>query len=175
MFSEIAKSMPSQVKLASVCGIISTGFAATALISGTPALATPGSGFSAVRASIGTFAEIEAKADKSAKWDAFLKTKDVSTIGVDLLTIQTSGYSGWHTHAGITLVTVKSGQVAVTDGDDCSTKVYQAGEGFVDRGGTHAHNVSNPYGLTAELVAVQIRPEGAPGRIDAPAPANCRS
>lgn len=175
MVSEITKPIPAQLRMASVCSVITTGLAAAGLFSGMPALATPGSGFSAVRASVGSFAEIDVKADKTVKWDAFLKTKDDSTIGVDLLTIQTGGYSGWHTHAGITLVTVKSGQVAVTDGDDCSTKVYQAGEGFVDRGGTHVHNVSNPYGLTAELVAVQIRPLGAPGRLDAPAPSKCRS
>ena len=175
MRSPIKIAWSSRAKVGTVCGIAAVGLTAAALFSGIPAFATPGSGFSVIRASVGSFTEIDSRADKTGKWDAYLRTKDTSTIGVDLLTIQTGGYSGWHTHGGITLVTVKQGQVAVTDGDDCSTKVYQAGEGFVDRGGSHLHNVSNPYGLTAELVAVQIRPLGSPGRIDTPAPAGCSS
>lgn len=172
MRSPIKTAMSSRAKVGTACGIAAIGLTAAALFSGIPAFATPGSGFSVIRASVGTFGEIDAKADKTEKWDLFLKTKDRSTIGVDLITVSTGGYSGWHTHAGITLVTVKTGQVSVTDSADCSVKVYQAGEGFVD-GANHSHNVANPYGLTAELVAVQMRPFGTPGRIDAPAPANC--
>ena len=175
MRSPIKIALSSRAKVGTVCGIAAVGLTAAALFSGIPAFATPGSNFSVIRASVGSFTEIDARADKTGTWDAYLRTKDTSTIGVDLLTIRTGGSSGWHTHGGITLVTVKQGQVAVTDGDDCSTKVYQAGEGFVDRGGSHRHYVSNPYGLTAELVAVQIRPLGSPGRIDTPAPAGCSS
>lgn len=172
MHSPIKTAMSSRAKLGTVCGIAAVGLTAAALFSGVPAFATDGSGFAVVRASLVTFAEIDAKADKSGKWDLFLKTKDRSSIGVDLITVRTGGYSGWHSHRGITLVSVKTGQVAVQDGETCAITVYQAGEGFVD-GANHSHNVSNPYGLTAELVAVQMRPFGTPGRVDAPAPANC--
>ena len=166
-------AMSSRTKLSAVCGIAAIGLTATALVIGIPALATPGSGFEVVRASLVTFPEIDAKADKFGKWDLFLKTKDRSTIGVDLITVRTGGYSGWHSHRGITLVSVKTGQISVQDGETCAITLYQAGEGFVD-GANHSHNVSNPYGLTAELVAVQMRPFGTPGRVDIPvAPPNC--
>ena len=168
----IKTAMSSRAKVGTVCGITAIGLTAAALFSGIPAFATPGSDFAVVRASLVTFPEIDAKADKSGKWDLFLKTKDSSSIGVDLITVRTGGYSGWHTHRGITLVSVKTGQVSVQDGETCAITVYQAGEGWVD-GANHSHNVSNPYGLTAELVAVQMRPFGTPGRVDAAAPANC--
>ena len=169
----IKTAMSSRAKVGTVCGITAIGLTAAALFSGIPAFATPGSDFAVVRASLVTFPEIDAKADKSGKWDLFLKTNDRSSIGVDLITVRTGGYSGWHTHRGITLVSVKTGQVSVQDGETCAITVYQAGEGWVD-GANHSHNVSNPYGLTAELVAVQMRPFGTPGRVDVPvAPSNC--
>ena len=172
MHLPVKTAMSSRAKLGTVCGVAAIGLTAAALVIGIPALATPGSGFAPSPQSAGRFAEMDVKADKTGKWDLFLKTKDTSTVGVDILTVQTGGYSGWHTHAGATLVTVTEGQVAWTDGEDCSTKVYQAGEGFVEPA-NHVHYVKNPYGLTAKLVAVQIRPVGTPGRVDAPAPANC--
>ena len=172
MHLPIKTAMSSRKKLSAVCGIAAIGLTATALVIGIPALATPGSGFVPRPQSVGSFAPMDVKGDKTGKWDLFLKTKDRSTVGVDLLTVATGGYSGWHTHTGLTLVTVKQGQVAVIDGDDCTTKVYQAGEGFVDAS-NHNHNVTNPYGLTAVLVAVQIRPLGSSPRVDAPAPPNC--
>ena len=172
MYSPIKIVVSSRAKVGTACGFAVIGLTAAAMFTGLPAFATPGSGFTPSPQSVGTFAELDVKADKTGHWDLFLKTKDKSTIGVDVLTVNTSGFSGWHTHTGVTLVTVKQGQVAVKDGVDCSTKVYQAGEGFVEPA-NHVHMVTNPYGLTAVLVAIQMRPFGTPPRVDAPAPTNC--
>lgn len=135
-----------------------------------PALATPSSGFGpALRVALGHFGELDVKADKTGHWDLFLKTKDDTDIGVDLLVVQPGGQSGWHTHAGPTLVTVTKGSITWQDGVDCSTRTYSAGQSFVERA-NHPHLVrfgSSPAGgENAEFVAIQMRPEGTAGRLD---------
>lgn len=152
---------------------IATG---TAIVASTvlvlPALATPGSGFSGARQSLASFDEMDVKADKTGHWDLLLKTKDITDLGVDKLTIQPSGYSGWHTHAGATFITVTSGEVTWYDGERCSTTVYRAGEGFVEPA-NHVHQVVNTTGAVATIVAVQMRPKGTAPRLDSPAPTAC--
>jgi hypothetical protein len=85
------------------------------------------------------------------------------------------GHTGWHTHPGPSLITVKSGTITAYDGDDptCSPTVYSAGEGFVDPGDGHVHILRNEAGVPAETVAVQLLPQGSVRRIDVPAPENC--
>ena len=137
-----------------------------------PAIATPGSGF--VPSSVAAFHydALDVKADKDAKWDLFLKTKDDTDIGVDKLTVDPGGQSGWHTHAGPTFVTVKTGEITWYDGVLCSWRIYHAGDSFIEAP-NHSHMVVNAGADTAEFIAIQIRPKGTPGRIDAPLPANC--
>jgi quercetin dioxygenase-like cupin family protein len=137
-----------------------------------PVLATPGSGFTPTPLSKGLFAPLDVKADKTDKWDLFLKTKDASDIGVDHLSIAVDGQSGWHTHAGATFITVTSGEITWIDGVMCSATIYRAGDGFVEPA-NHPHLVRNASGSPAEVIAIQMRPKGTPGRIDAPQPNNC--
>lgn len=146
-----------------------TAAAAILATIGIPALATPGSGFSGSPQAVGSLDEVLAKADKAGHWDVTLKTKDTSTLGVDNLTIQPSGHSGWHTHTGLTMVTITSGQVEWSDGSDCSKTTYHTGDFFIEPA-NHVHKVANPFGNTATITAVQIRPLGTGPRIDAPAP-----
>lgn len=146
-----------------------TGLAA---VIGVPALATPSSGFARTGLSEGLLNAFDAKADKSGKWDLTLKTKDTSTVGIDQLTVSPGGYSGWHTHTGITMVTVAAGQVEWTDGETCAVRTLHVGETIVEPA-NHVHNVRNPFGNTATLVAVQMRPEATPGRVDVPVAPNC--
>jgi quercetin dioxygenase-like cupin family protein len=86
------------------------------------------------------------------------------------------GHSGWHTHPGPSLITVKTGAITVDDGHDqtCTGTVYTAGQGFVDAGDGHVHILRNEGTSSAET-AVQILPAGAVRRIDVPAPGNCSS
>ena len=137
-----------------------------------PAYATPGSGVSSVRQSLAPFTDLDVKADKTGKWDLKLMTKDITDVGVDKVTIQPSGYSGWHTHTGVVFVTVTSGQITEYDGERCSTTTYNAGEGFVEPP-NHVMQVANRTGSVATIVAVQMRPTGTPGRVDASAPSAC--
>lgn len=156
-----------------VCGMAAlVGVGASALIV-IPALATPGSGFTPSPVSLGRLATVDVKAAKTDKWDLFLKTKDNSDVGVDRLTVIPGGQSGWHTHAGITMITVISGEVRITDGLNCSARSHRAGDSFIEPA-NRPHIVRNlSSSVTAELTAVQIRPAGTRPRIDAPAPEDC--
>lgn len=157
-------------------GLIKAGSAiattAAAIFFVLPALATPGSGVSVTPVSLGTFDPLDVKADKTDKWDLFLRTKDDSDIGVDNLVIQAGGTTGWHTHAGPVLITVKTGSVIWIDGVACTATTYRAGDTFVEPA-NHLHNVYSQSGV--EFVGVQMRPTGSAGRIDAPASTRCNA
>lgn len=137
-----------------------------------PALATAGSGFSRSPLSLGLFGELDVKADKTGNWDLFLKTKDATDIGVDRLTVDPGGQSGWHKHAGPTFVTVTKGQLTWVDSNDCVVRTYHEGDGFVEPA-NHVHRARNATSTTIEFIAIQMRPQGSVGRIDTPAPTNC--
>jgi quercetin dioxygenase-like cupin family protein len=147
--------------------------AAASLIAA-PAGATPSSGFSAEQLAKGTYAPMQLTADKEGKWDLQLKTKDSSDVYVVRNTITPGGYSGWHTHPGPSLITVTAGQITIYEGDGlCQPKVYGVGDGAVDLGSGHLHNIKNEGAVNAVTVVVQIIQEGAGRRVDADQPNNC--
>jgi quercetin dioxygenase-like cupin family protein len=150
-----------------------TGALAFGAMQMAPALATPGSGFAPSPIVIGQFGPLHTiahKEDRWPTWDLLFKTKADTDLGVDQLTIQPGGFSGWHSHAGPVYLTVKSGAVNWHSGADCSFRTYHAGDAFVEQ--AHAvHYVENAVDEVTTLVAVAPRPHGAPGRLDAPAPA----
>lgn len=141
---------------------------------GSPALATPASGFTAVQQWKGVFPPLQVKGDKTDKWDVKIDTKDDSDVYVVRNSIAIGGQSGWHSHPGPSLITVTVGEITAYDSDDplCQPKVYRAGEGFVDSG-DHPHLLKNESGAAAETVAVQFLPVGASRRRDEGAPNNC--
>ena len=139
-----------------------------------PALATPSSGFTRAELSTGVLDEVNTRGENDDKWEVRFRTKDESTLGLDRLTIVDGGHSGWHTHAGITMVTVIAGEVRWYDGADpgCPLKIYRVGDSFVEPA-NNVHLVQNISGGVAEFTAVQVRPRDAAGRIDAAQPAAC--
>lgn len=149
----------------SVLGII--GFTETAL-------ATGSSGFSSMVLGPSRLDEIDVKT-KVGDHEVEIKTEGSSDVYIVTNTVALGGYSGWHTHPGPSLVTVKSGTATFYDGDDptCTPRVVQAGEAVVDIGGGHVHMVRNEGNVQLELVAFQIVPQGAARRIDVPDPGNC--
>lgn len=154
--------------------IIASAAAAAIFAASGVALATPGSGFSNTPYPVGHFGPLDVKADKTEKWDLLLKTKDNTDIGVDRLSIAPGGQSGWHSHTGPVFVTVTVGSIVRYDGSDarCPVTTYRVGHTFVEDPNL-VHLIRNASDTApAEFVAVQIRPEGAAGRVDAPQPAN---
>jgi quercetin dioxygenase-like cupin family protein len=173
---------PRRWKLAAASASVLTILTVAGLAS-VPAFATQGQGFAPSTISLGNLGPVDARADDKVSeqgqnnrfnhWDLMLKTSDQSDVGVDRLTVQSGGFSGWHSHAGPIVVTVLTGSITWYDGKDCSAKTYQQGQSFVEQA-NHPHFVANATNSTVELIAFTIRPDGTPGRIDAPAPATCQ-
>ena len=90
------------------------------------------------------------------------------------------GSTGWHSHPGPVLVTVKAGALRLIYANDesCEGTVYSAGQSFIDRGDQNVHIARNESLVNeVELWATYLVP-GDPGttafRIDAtPAPSDC--
>lgn len=154
--------------------IVGAAIVGAVTIIAVPALATSSVAFFRTELSTGLLGPVDAKADKTGTWDLFLKTKDDTTLGLDNLRVESGGHSGWHTHAGITVVTVKVGPVRWYDGADpvCAFKTYQTGDSFVEPA-NNVHLVRNMTGGDVVFTAVQMRPSGTGGRIDADKPTNC--
>jgi len=138
------------------------------------ALATTGSGITSTNISVGLFGDVDLKTHAGG-YKVSIETKGLSDVYVVSNVIAPGGHTGWHTHPGPSLITVKSGTITAYDGDDptCSPTVYSAGQGFVDPGDGHVHILRNETGVPAETIAVQLLPHGSVRRIDVPAPGNC--
>lgn len=104
-----------------------------------------------------------------------ISVEDPSDVYVVQNTVPSGGHSGWHSHPGPSIVSVKSGTATVYAGDDpsCAGVNYPAGSGFIDEGGDHVHLVKNNGTEPLVTVAFQIIPHGQTRRIDMPDPGFC--
>jgi hypothetical protein len=94
-----------------------------------------------------------------------LKTKGSVDFVTQTITIGPGGTTGWHSHPGPVLVTVKSGELTLVYANDptCQGRKYSAGESFVDRGDENVHTALNLGPTPVELWATYLVP-GDPGR-----------
>lgn len=94
------------------------------------------------------------------------QTKGPTDVRVQKIVVGAGGYSGWHHHPGIVIVTVASGDLTFTH-SDCSSTTYGPGapDGavFVE-GGDDPGQASSVNGAT--LYVTFIAPDGAGFRID---------
>lgn len=138
------------------------------------AVATPSSGFTGTTIAQGVFGEIDVKnfTVPANWWQARLKTQGESRVFVQANVWEPGGSTGWHTHPGHSLIIVTAGTVTAYEGDagGCTAHAYTVGEGFVDPGGDHSHVIRNEGTVEARTTTIQLLPEGAPRRIDAPNP-----
>ena len=151
--------------------VIVTVVAGLSLLGGT-ALATPGIGIiGAPVHARGTNAEL---LNIHSKAGIKLKTKSSLDFVTQQITIAPGGTTGWHSHPGPVLVTVKAGALTLVYANDptCAGRVYSVGESFVDRGDENVHTALNRGPTNVELWATYLVP-GAPGtpfRLDASDP-----
>lgn len=102
----------------------------------------------------------------------FAATPGTNTV-VASFTFGANSSTGWHTHPGKTLVTVKSGTFTVYHARDCEPTVYQPGDAFVELPST-VHVGRNETGSVVELGVVFFGvPIGGSPRIDQPQPEDC--
>lgn len=139
------------------------------------ALATPGIGIiSAPVHARGTNADL---LNVHSKAGVKLQTKSSVDFVTQQIVIAPGGTTGWHSHPGPVLVTVKSGELTLVYADDttCQGRTYRAGESFVDRGDETVHTALNRGSGNLEFWATYLVP-GIPGtaaRIDAGSPGTC--
>ena len=133
------------------------------------AVATPP--FNVISAPVHARGTTDGRIDVSSEAGIKLKTRRSIDVATQQIVIGPGGHTGWHSHPGPVLVTVKSGALRVIYANDCTGlgTVYEAGDTFVDRGDETVHIARNES-LTAnvELWATYLVP-GAPGtalRID---------
>jgi quercetin dioxygenase-like cupin family protein len=126
-------------------------------------------------APVGQFKEIKENA-KTGDWKAKIKTKGVSDLHVNEVTIQPGGTLGWHYHPGPSFVTVKSGTATFYMGNDptCTPHVIPTG-GTLFEPANMVHIVRNEGTVPLVNVVVQLIPTGAPRLISVPSPGNCSS
>lgn len=111
----------------------------------------------------------------NSKTGVHLKALGATDIVTQQVRIAPGGHTGWHSHPGPVLVTVKSGslQLIYASDTDCHGTVYEAGDSFVDRGDEVVHIArASPFD-GVELWATYFVPGGdptAPFRLDAPDP-----
>ena len=131
---------------------------AVATIAAGVALATPGSGF--------TDRTVVARGTLAPQFK--IKLQDSSSpadVVVQRFVLTPGGYSGWHLHPGVAVVTIKSGEFTL-DQEDCSSKTYSAGQVAVERPG-YVHRVRNLGTTDLEFwVTFLDIPVGSPQRLE---------
>ena len=127
--------------------------------------------------SLGVFGPFDVKAEKTGKWDLAIKSHGDTDLRITRVSWLAGGSSGWHSHPGPNLLTVKSGTVTEYEGNDplCTKTVYTAGQTFGVNGGSAVHLVRAEHGVAAEVIAVAFYPKGAKGTEPKTAPNNCKA
>jgi hypothetical protein len=160
--------------------------AAAALYSARNIWATPAVGFTATTLVRGKLSNIDVlgksvvpnsseDAQRVEGWLSLQKIKGPADLYVQSNVWQPGGSTGWHIHAGHSLIIVNEGTVTEYEGHDpeCKPHAYTKGMTFVDPGGDHIHNIRNEGDVVAQTTAIQLIPVGTARRIDVEDPGNC--
>jgi len=144
-----------------------TILAASAAVA-TPAAATPPAGVvsNVIVAQGATAGPIKERAE-AAGWSVSLEDRGESELFFQDLVVGPGGYTGWHSHPGVLLITVKEGSVEFYD-KHCARRTYTAGQSFTEGADPHAA-MNRGTGNTRLLVAYIVK-RGEPRRIEAPQP-----
>jgi hypothetical protein len=140
------------------------------------AVATPGMGI--LSAPVHARGTAPDKLIINSKSGVHLKTKDSTDFVTQQIVIAGGGHTGWHSHPGPVLVTIKRGAMRLIYANDptCTGTVYEPGDSFVDRGDAVVHIARNESLLNElEFWATYLVPgdPGAAFRLDEPAPSEC--
>ena len=133
-----------------------------------PALASPGGGVTAETYVTGKLDGANQQNSDRVKF----QTKDNAAVRVQKLVFSPGGFTGWHHHPGIVIVTVLSGNIQMMH-SDCSTHEYGPGSphGSVFIEGEHrVHEASSAGGAT--VFATYVAPDANPAvfRVEDPVP-----
>jgi len=105
--------------------------------------------------------------------DFKIHSKNTADVVVQQVTFEVDGHTGWHTHFGPAFILVKSGQIARTRADGCTTQVFGPGEGFVEAS-DDVHIARNVGTGRAEIIGTYTNvPIGQGTSTSVAAPRNC--
>lgn len=96
-----------------------------------------------------------------------LRTEGPSTYSTQVAAFGYPAENGWHSHAGMVVVTLTSGSITWYD-ENCEPTVHNAGDTWLEGSKIHAFKANGPG---VQLVAWFITAQGRALRIDQPAPA----
>ena len=134
---------------------------------------TPGSGVAVTPLARGTIDPFHVQSLYQGHF-IVLESPNASDIVVNSATLAPGGTTGWHSHPGPVVVTIKSGTLTIYDAEDCQPVIHPAGTAFIELGGSKDVHVGRNEGTTpVEWVATLFVGVGVTTRIDEPAPANC--
>jgi quercetin dioxygenase-like cupin family protein len=119
------------------------------------ALATPASDFNPTALARGTMAESVQFNTGAVKF----QTKDPVVFNVAAVTIRPGGSSGWHSHPGVVLVTVKQGSVTFYD-QTCSATVHATGTSFMEAAGDGPGLARNEGSIDTIVYVTYVAPAG---------------
>jgi quercetin dioxygenase-like cupin family protein len=145
-------------------------------IASSPGFATPPQGLSVTSVVNGHFGELSVlPTDKTGKWSMLLKTKDDTDVGVDEITLDGGGSTGWHSHPAAVFVTVTSGSIIWYDGTNpvCPGHHYSAGQSFAESAFVIHNAVNASASSSARFIGVRMNPTGVPFVNDEGKPTNC--
>ncbi len=114
-----------------------------------------------------TVGRVKERADVGGTWAVHLEDKGESEFFFQDLVVGPGGYTGWHSHPGILLITVKEGSVEFYN-QDCAKQTYAAGQSFTE--GAEPHAAMNRGTGNARLLVAYIVKKGEPRRIEAAQP-----
>lgn len=109
-------------------------------------------------------------------WKIELEATRMIDVVTVLFTVQPGGHSGWHTHPGPALFTVRLGTLTMYDGHDtsCTPRAFPAGTGSIEAESSgHHHLLRNETGSVAETIVTFLVPVGGDLRTDLPDPGHC--
>jgi quercetin dioxygenase-like cupin family protein len=131
----------------------------------TPAFGSPGSAVTPTTYSTTTLSEsVEGNHDRIK-----FQTKDPTVVRVQKLEFAPGGYTGFHHHPGIVIVSVVSGSLNLVDGSDCSVETKAAGTVFVESS-DNAHNAIAPTGATVYVTYITPASDPPVFRVEEPVP-----
>jgi quercetin dioxygenase-like cupin family protein len=101
------------------------------------------------------------------EWTVSLEDKGQSEFYFQDLVIRPGGRTGWHSHPGLLLITLKEGSIDFYN-KDCEKQTFTAGQSFTE--GADPHNAVNSGSVNARLLVAYIVKSGEPRRIENPLP-----
>lgn len=110
---------------------------------------------------------VKAGVEDGEDWDLVLQTSGAVDFYSQEIVIGPGGYSGWHNHPGLLMVTVKEGAIDWYD-RNCVKHTYTAGQSLTESNQTHA--IVNSGAVNTRLFGWYIIKAGAPRRVEDPQP-----